>query len=229
MREKKGPARYRDRADAGRWLAQALRHYAGRSDVLVLGLPRGGIPVAAEIAARLHAPLDAFLVRKLGFPGRKELAMGAVASGGLRVLNRDIIGDGGVSDEQLEAETRRQKAELAARETYYRQGRPASNVESRTVILVDDGVATGASLRVALLALRQARPARIIAAVPVASREGLEAAHRDADEVVCPLVPEDFSAVGQWYEDFSSVPDEEVRVALARSGSQSEQPSRSGN
>jgi putative phosphoribosyl transferase len=206
--------RFANRADAGRRLGEALKAYSGRSDVTVLGLPRGGVPVAAEVASRLGAPLDAFVVRKLGFPGHEELAMGAVASGGLRVLNRDVLRSGGVDDEQVEAETRKQWLEVEAREKAYRLGRAPLPVEGRVVILVDDGLATGASLRAAIQAVRQARPARIVAAVPVASREGLEAANREADEVVCLMVPADFMAVGQWYDDFRQVSDEEVRAYL---------------
>lgn len=210
------PSGFRDRAEAGRLLAQRMKPLVGREhDLLILGLPRGGIPVAAQVAKALHAPLDVFMVRKLGFPGHEELAMGAVASGGLRVLNRAIIEQGDLTDEDIDEETRRESAELASREKIYREGKPKLKLEGRTVIVVDDGLATGASLRAGILALRQGRPARIIAAVPVASREGYQAIAREADETVALLVPDDFQAVGQWYRDFHQVSDGEVKEELA--------------
>lgn len=195
-----------------------MKPLVGRGDVkglLVLGLPRGGIPVAVQVAKALHAPLDVLVVRKLGFPGHEELAMGALASGGLRVLNRDILERSEVTEEEIEAETRREAEELAGREKAYRGDRPGPDVEGRTVIVVDDGLATGATLRAGVLALRQARPARIIAAVPVASREGYRAIAREADQTVALIVPETFQAVGQWYQDFHQVTDDEVREGLA--------------
>jgi putative phosphoribosyl transferase len=170
--------------------------------------------VAAQVARTLHAPLDAFVVRKLGFPGQEELAMGALASGGLRVLNRDLIDRGGVTEEAVDEETRREAAELEARERVYRAGKPPLQVEGKTVIVVDDGLATGATLLAGIRALRQGRPARIIAAVPVSSREGWRAVQREADEVACLLVPEGFRAVGQWYRDFHQVSDGEVKENL---------------
>lgn len=213
------PSGFRDRAEAGRLLAQRMKPLVGREhDLLVLGLPRGGIPVAAQVAKALNAPLDVFMVRKLGFPGHEELAMGAVASGGLRVLNRYIIEQSDLTDEDIDEETRRESAELASREKIYREGKPRLKIEGRTVIVVDDGLATGASLRAGILALRQGRPARIIAAVPVASREGYQAIAREADETVALLVPDDFQAVGQWYRDFHQVSDGEVKQELASAG-----------
>ena len=213
---------FMDRREAGRLLAEALRGYARRTDVLVLGLPRGGVPVAAEVAVSLDAPLDVFVVRKLGFPGQEELAMGAVASGGIRVLNRDLLRRAGIDDDALETETRRRLEELETREAAYRLGLPAEKTENRTVILVDDGLATGASMRAAIQALRQARPARIVAAVPVASREGLEAVNREADEVICLSAPAGFTAVGEWYADFRQVSDAEVRECLAEAAARKE-------
>lgn len=214
------PSGFRDRAEAGRLLAQRVKPLVGREhDLLVLGLPRGGIPVAAQVAKALNAPLDVFMVRKLGFPGHEELAMGAVASGGLRVLNRYIIEQSDLTDEDIDEETRRESAELASREKIYREGKPRLKIEGRTLVVVDDGLATGASLRAGILALRQGRPARIIAAVPVASREGYQAIAREADETVALLVPDDFQAVGQWYRDFHQISDGEVKQELASAGS----------
>lgn len=199
-------------------LAQRMKPLAARGEeqsLLVLGLPRGGVPVAAQVAKELHAPIDVFMVRKLGFPGQEELALGALASGGLRVLNQDLIDRSDLTEEEIEAETRRETDELQSRERVYREGRPRPSVEGRTVILVDDGLATGASLRAGIRALRQARPRRIIAAVPVASREGYQAVAREADDIVALMVPEDFQAVGRWYADFHQVSDSEVKAGLA--------------
>lgn len=215
------PSGFRDRAEAGRLLAQRVKPLAGRGDarnLLVLGLPRGGIPVAAQVARLLHAPLDVLLVRKLGFPGRKEVAMGAIASGGLRVLNPDLIAGSGLHASDIEDATARESEELIARERLYRGGRPPLDVEGRTVIVVDDGLATGATMRAGILALRQGRPHRLIAAVPVASREGYRAIAREADETAALLVPEDFRAVGRWYRDFRPIGDAEVREALLEVG-----------
>lgn len=215
------PSGFRDRAEAGRLLARRMEPLVGRGNaenLLVLGLPRGGIPVAAQVARALGARLDVFMVRKLGFPGHEELAMGALASGGLRVLNRELIEESGIGDEEVEAETRREAEALSALEWKYREGRPAPVVEGRTVILVDDGLATGATLRAGILALRQGRPARILAAVPVASREGYSAIAREADGITALLVPDAFRAVGQWYRDFHQVSDSEVREELAAAG-----------
>lgn len=215
------PSGFRDRVEAGRLLAQRVKPLAGRGDarnLLVLGLPRGGIPVAAQVAHALQAPLDVFLVRKLGFPGREELAMGALASRGLQVLNHDIIAGSGLHDSDIEDAILRESEVLKARERMYREGRAPLDVEGRTVIVVDDGLATGATLRAGILALRQGRPYRLIAAVPVASREGYRDVAREADETVALLVPEDFGAVGRWYRDFRQVPDGEVRGILSAVG-----------
>jgi predicted phosphoribosyltransferase len=182
---------------------------------VVLALPRGGVPVAYEVARALAAPLDVFVVRKLGFPGQSELAMGAIASGGVRVMNEDVIGWYRVSNEAIEAAARREQAELERREQAYRDGRPPVPVKNRMVILVDDGLATGSSMRAAAQAVRRLHPARIVVAVPVGARDTCEALRTDADEVVCAFTPDDFSAVGRWYEDFSQTTDEEVSRLLA--------------
>lgn len=210
--------RFRDRADAGRRLAASLARYAGRDDVVVLALPRGGVPVAFEVARALGAPLDVFLVRKLGVPGHEELAMGAIASGGTRVLNEEIVQTLGIPDRVIEVVAAREQQELARRERAYRGHRPAVDVQGRTVILIDDGLATGASMRAAAAALRRAGPQRLVVAVPLAAAETCEALRDEVDEVVCAWTPEPFHAVGFWYDDFSQTPDEEVRELLARAG-----------
>ena len=207
---------YRDRYDAGRILASRLTAYADRADVLVLALPRGGVPVAHEIAQALHAPLDVFLVRKLGLPGHEELAMGAIASGGVRVLNEDVVRVLQVSDDVIETVAAAEQQELERRERLYRGERPPLDVRGKIVILVDDGLATGASMRAAVAALRQMGPARIVVAVPVGSAETCAEMHDVADEVVCGYTPEAFRAVGLWYEDFSQTTDAEVRELLNR-------------
>ena len=207
---------FSDRPEAGRKLAQKLRHYAGQPDVIVLALPRGGIPVGYEVAHALDAPLDVFVVRKLGVPGREELAMGAIASGGVRLLNADVVEALRIPARAIEAASAREQEELQRRERAYRDGRPAPNVHGRTVILVDDGIATGSTMRAAITALRKQQTARIVAAVPVAPRHVCEEFREVADEVVCLLTPEYFVAVGQWYEDFSQTTDDEVRDLLAR-------------
>lgn len=209
--------RLRDRREAGRLLATQLRSYAGRPDVLVLALPRGGVPVAYEVARALGAPLDVFLVRKLGVPGHEELAMGAVASGGVRVLNEQVTGPLQIPDAVIDAVTQRELQELARRERLYRGDRPPPDVRRRTVILVDDGLATGSTMLAAIRALRQLQPARIVVAAPVASRDTCEQLSLEADEVVCAITPEPFHAVGLWYEDFSQTTDEEVQDLVARS------------
>jgi putative phosphoribosyl transferase len=207
---------FRDRTEAGQELARQLTHYAHRPEVLVLGLPRGGIPVAYAVARALHAPLDALLVRKLGTPGQEELAMGAIASGGSRVLNESLIQELDIPEQVIEEITSREQRELARREQLYRGHRPELQVQGRTVILVDDGLATGATMRAAIAALRQQHPARIVVAVPVAPPSVCQALRAVADEVVCLLTPEFFLGVGRWYDDFSPTTDEEVRGLLER-------------
>ena len=206
---------FRDRVDAGRQLAQRLTPYAGRDDVLVLALPRGGVPVAAEIAAALDAPFDVFLVRKLGVPGQPELAMGAIAEGGTTVLNDDLIDSLGTSVEMVDRVRARELQELERRQRLYRGVRPRPDVHDRTVILVDDGLATGASMEAAVGALRAMGPARVVVAVPVGARESCARMAALADEVICAQMPERFAAVGQWYADFSETSDEEVSALLS--------------
>jgi putative phosphoribosyl transferase len=209
-------ARLRNRTEAGRVLARALSDYAGRDDVVVLALPRGGVPVAYEVARELGAPLDAFLVRKLGVPGHEELAMGAVASGGVLVLDETVLRWLGISEEQIEETLARELQELRRQEAAYRDGRRLPELKGKTVIIVDDGLATGATMRAAAHAVRRHGPARIVIAVPVASRETCDQLRDEVDEVVCAITPAPFSAVGNWYEDFSQTSDEEVRELLAR-------------
>ena len=204
-----------NRTEAGRQLAERLVKYAGRSDVIVLGLPRGGVPVAYEVAKRLGAPLDVFIVRKLGVPGFEELAVGAIASGGVRVLNEDVMRAIPNADEVIELITAKETAELERREHSYRDGRPAPDLRDRIVILVDDGLATGATMRAAVKALRQRGVAKIVVAVPVGPPETCREFEQNADEVICANVPEFFQAVGQYYEDFSQTSDDEVRELLA--------------
>jgi predicted phosphoribosyltransferase len=213
------PQRFRNRTDAGRQLAEKLAAYADRPDVLVLALPRGGVPVGYEVARALGAPFDVFLVRKLGVPGYEELAMGAVATGGVRVLNDEIVRGLGISEREIDAAVARELQELARRERLYRGDRPPPDIAGRTVILVDDGLATGATMRAAVAALRQQQPARIVIAVPTASPDTCEAMKAEADHVVCAMTPEPFFAVGHWYEDFTQTADDEVRRLLARSRS----------
>jgi predicted phosphoribosyltransferase len=211
---------FQDRAEAGRELAEKLAAYAGRPDVLVLALPRGGVPVAYEVARALLAPLDVFLVRKLGVPGHEELAMGAIASGGVRVLNEDIVRALDISEEDLEAVAAQERAELERRERLYRGGRPFPDVSGRTVILIDDGLATGSTMRAAVAALRRQRPARIVVAVPLGSPDTCAELQGEADEAFCACMPEPFHAVGLWYEDFSQTSDQEVRELLQRAQGQ---------
>jgi len=207
---------FRDRRHAGRVLAQVLAGYANRSDVFVLALPRGGVPVAYEVADVLHAPLDVLVVRKLGVPGHEEYAMGALASGGVRVLNDEVVQRLGISDAAVDAVTRHEQRELERRERLYRGGRPLPDMRGRTVILVDDGLATGSTMLAAVRALRAQQPARIVVAVPTAAAETCVQLRSEADEVVCATTPEPFGAVGMWYDDFSQTSDEEVRELLAR-------------
>ncbi len=205
---------FRNRTEAGQKLAQQLLHYANRPDVLVLGLPRGGVPVAFEVARALNVPLDIMSVRKLGVPGQEELAMGAIASGGRRVLNEEVMQGLGIPPNVIEAVTAREQQELARRERRYRGNRPGFDVRGRTVILVDDGLATGATMLAAIVALRQQQPARIVVAVPVAPPSVCQELWDAADEVVCLLTPELFLGVGRWYDDFSPTTDAEVQSLL---------------
>ncbi len=210
---------FSNRTEAGRLLAEKLLKYAGRADVIVLGLPRGGVPVAFEVAQRLGTPFDVFIVRKLGVPGFEELAVGAIASGGVRVLNEDVMRAIPNVDEVIELVTAKETAELERREQSYRDGRPAPELRDRVVILVDDGLATGATMRAAVKALRQCGAARIVVAVPVGPPDTCREIEEEADETVCASTPEFFQAVGQYYEDFSQTSDEEVRELLARAAS----------
>src|SRR5205809_6814559 len=203
-----------NRTEAGRLLAEKLGKYADRNDIVVLGLPRGGVPVANAVAKRLHAPLDVLIVRKLGVPGFEELAAGAIASGGVRVLNEDVMRAIPHADQAIEAVTTRETAELARREQTYREGRPAPDLRDRIVILVDDGLATGATMRAAVKALRQRGAAKIVVAVPVGPPHTCHGSEEQADETVCLSMPEFFQAVGQYYEDFSQTTDEDVRQLL---------------
>jgi putative phosphoribosyl transferase len=205
-----------NRAEAGRFLAVKLSKYAGRDDVIVLGLPRGGVPVAYEVAQALRVSLDVFVVRKLGVPGFEELAVGAIASGGVRVLNEDVVRALPNASETIESVTQREAAEVQRREQKYRDGRPAPELRNRTVILIDDGLATGATMRAAVKALRQREAAKIVVAVPVGPPDTCREFEDEADEVVCANEPEFFQAVGQYYEDFSQTSDDEVRELLAR-------------
>ena len=208
---------FSDRHEAGRVLAERLRDFAGRSGVMVLGLPRGGVPVAYEVAKALGAPFDIFLVRKLGVPGQEELAMGAIASGGIVVVNDEVIDALRIPWEIVDEEIDRQELELARRERLYRGDRPPLDVTGRVVILVDDGLATGSTMRAAVRALRRKQPASIVVAVPTAAPSTCEEFQTIADACVCTITPEPFRAVGLWYEDFSQVDDQEVCQLLARS------------
>ena len=205
-----------NRTEAGRLLAEKLEKYAGRTDVVVLGLPRGGVPVAYEVAQRLGVSLDAFVVRKLGVPGFEELAVGAIASGGVRVLNEDIMRSLPNADQLVESVTEKETVELERREQTYRDGRPAPELRDRVVILVDDGLATGATMRAAVAALRKRGVAKIVVAAPVGAPDTCRELEQEADETICAIAPEFFQAVGQYYEDFSQTSDEEVRELLAR-------------
>ncbi len=207
---------FANRTEAGRLLAEKLVNYAGRADVIVLGLPRGGVPVAFEVAQRLGAPLDVFIARKLGVPGFEELAAGAIASGGVRVLNEDVMRSIPHADEAIDAVTIRETAELERREQIYREGRPPPELRDRIVILVDDGLATGATMRAAVKALRERGAAKIVVAVPVGPLDTCHALEERADETICLSTPEFFQAVGQYYEDFSQTSDEDVRELLSQ-------------
>jgi putative phosphoribosyl transferase len=207
--------RFRDRREAGRVLATRLQTYANRPDVLVLALPRGGVPVGFEVAQALKAPLDIFLVRKLGVPGHEELAMGALASGGVRVLNEDVVRYLHIQEATIDAVAKEEQRELERRERLYRDGRAALDVRGRTVILVDDGLATGSTMRAATLALRPQHPAAIVVAVPVAAAATCAEFRNEVDDVVCASTPEPFHAVGLWYADFTQTTDREVHELLA--------------
>ena len=212
--------RFRDRADAGRRLAAELRRYTDRTDVIVLALPRGGVPVGYEVASALHVPLDVFVVRKLGLPWQEELAMGALASGGVRILDEDLIRAARVSEEDIQQVTAAEQVELARREQLYRGDRRFPDLSGKTVILVDDGLATGSTMRAAVAALRLEHPARVIVAVPLASPETCDAFLDVADDIVCAETPEPFHAVGLWYDDFSQTTDSEVHELLERAREQ---------
>jgi putative phosphoribosyl transferase len=204
-----------NRVQAGRALGAALAAYRGRRDMLVLALPRGGVPVACEVADALGAEVDLLIVRKLGTPGQEELAMGAIASGGVRVLNRDVIEPLRIPEHVIAEAERRELQEIERREAAYRGQRPRPAVAGQCVILVDDGVATGATMRAGIAALRQAKPSRIVVAVPVAPPDTVELLQGEADEVVCLATPEPFRAIGCWYVEFPQLTDEEVRARLA--------------
>ncbi|MGP0063748.1 MAG: phosphoribosyltransferase [Isosphaeraceae bacterium] len=210
------PTRFRDRSEAGRLLASRLDAYAGRADVLVLGLPRGGVPVAFEVARALRVPLDVCVVRKLGVPGHEELAMGAIASGGAWVLNDDVIQALNIGGHTIRDVAERELEELKRRERAYRGDRPALDVHGRTVILVDDGIATGSTMRAAIDALRRLGPARLVVAVPTASPSTCDEIGQTVDECICMITHDPFYAVGAWYEDFSQTTDDQVRDLLHR-------------
>lgn len=210
------PARFRDRAEAGRALAAELTRYADDPDVRVLALPRGGVPVGFEVARALRAPLDVFVVRKLGLPGHEEYAMGAIASGGIAVLSDDVVERFGVSRAAVERVIESERVELERRERRYRGDRALPEVAGRTVLLVDDGLATGSTMRAAVAALRQEQPKRLVVAVPVAAAETCDELRDEVDEVVCAAMPEPFHAVGLWYDDFSQTTDAEVHGLLER-------------
>jgi putative phosphoribosyl transferase len=217
---------FQDRQDAGRQLAQALGIYARRNAVLVLALPRGGVPVAYEVAQTIGAPLDVFLVRKLGTPGQPELAMGAIASGGVLVINEDVREHLNISDAALEAVAARERQELARRERAYRGDRPPLDVRGQTVILIDDGLATGSTMRAAVQAVRAREPRRLVIAVPLAAPATCMELAEEVDEMVCLQTPEPFDAVGRWYRDFSQTSDDEVQ-RLLRQAEAAQSPSRS--
>jgi len=212
----KASVRFRDRVEAGRRLAAALERYAGRPKLLVLALPRGGVPVGYQVARALNAPLDIMLVRKLGVPGHEELAMGAIAPGGIRILSDEVIAAFAVTQRDIAAIAAQQQDELDRQEETYRDGRPPPIIRDRTVVLVDDGLATGSTMRAAALAIRAQEPAHLVVAVPVAPAETCAALKREADEVICLISPEPFFAVGNWYEDFAQVDDDEVHQLLER-------------
>jgi len=208
---------FTDRRHAGRVLASRLTKYAGRNDVIVLALPRGGVPVASEVASALSAPMDVFLVRKLGTPGHRELAMGAIASGGVRVVNEDVVQWYGISEAAIDRIAREEQEELERRERAYRDDRPAPDLTHKIVVLIDDGLATGSTMRAAVKAVRARHPARVVIAVPVGAPQTCAELAVSADEVICARMPEPFSAVGQWYLNFEQTDDAEVRELLQKS------------
>jgi putative phosphoribosyl transferase len=211
---------FHDRAEAGRLLAEKLMAYANRQDIRVLALPRGGVPVAFEIAKALRAPLDVFLVRKLGVPGHEELAMGAIASGGIVVHNDEVIGNLDISSQEIDTAVAREQQELERRERLYRGDRPFPDLHGCTVILVDDGLATGATMRAAVVAVRQHHPAHSVIAVPIAAPDICEALSTQVDEIICAITPDPMYAVGLWYEHFDQTTDDEVRELLTQARSQ---------
>ena len=207
--------RFRDRVDAGRVLARGLEEFRDKPDVLVLALPRGGVPVGFEVARELGAPLDVFVVRKLGMPGHEEYAIGAIATGGVRIINEEAIRAFGVTNAEIEAVTAEERVELERRERRYRDGRPFPDIAGKTVILVDDGLATGSTMRAAVEALRLEKPARLVVAVPTAAPETCREIAELVDDMLCAMTPEPFYAVGLWYDDFGQTTDEEVHDLLA--------------
>jgi putative phosphoribosyl transferase len=207
---------FADRAEAGRQLAEALAGYAGQEGVVVLALPRGGVPIGYEIATRLNAPLDVYVVRKLGVPGREELAMGALAGDGTRVVDEAMVEALGITRQELQAVIERESAEIARRERAYRTDRSAPELAGKIVIAVDDGLATGATMRAAAIALRRHRPAKLVVAVPVAAPHTCASLAREVDRIVCSYTPEPFHAVGLYYANFDQIGDEEVRRLLAQ-------------
>jgi putative phosphoribosyl transferase len=212
------PGQFSDRRHAGAELANRLAHLADRNDVVVLALPRGGVPVAYEVARALRAALDVFVVRKLGVPGHEELALGAIASGGIRVVNEDVVQWYRIPREIIEAVASREQQELERRERVYRGGRPPVELKNRIVIVVDDGLATGSTMKAAVEAVRAHQPARVVVAVPVGAPETCDAFSHLADEIVCARTPQPFAAVGLWYRDFSQTTDEEIRILLDETG-----------
>jgi predicted phosphoribosyltransferase len=204
-----------DRAHAGRVLAGLLERFRGRDDVLILALPRGGVPVGFEVARALAVPFDVFIVRKLGVPGHEELAFGAIASGGVRVLNQAVVAELGLTETLIDAVTARERRELERREQAYRDGRPPEDVRGKTVLVVDDGLATGATMKAGVSALRSQGPAGIVVAVPVAAAQTCREIEPLVDEIVCAVTPEPFYAVGLWFDDFSATSDDDVRSLLA--------------
>jgi predicted phosphoribosyltransferase len=210
---------FKDRVDAGRFLASKLNQFANLADVIVLGLPRGGVPVAYEVAHKLHAPLDILVVRKLGVPGHEELAMGAIASGGVRVLNQEVLSHLGIPQDIIDLVIESEQRELERREREYRNNHPPLKLRGRTVIVVDDGLATGSSMHAAVTAIRQKQPKKIIVAVPVGARDTCASFHNEVDTIaICAITPESFQSVGAWYADFAPTTDDEVRKCLERSG-----------